>query len=131
MTRSRVNTPEFVAGFDRIFGGIKRERGSWVQDSETGKLVPKNEFTRAESKAPAIHGSPEAFISPVDRTVIDDRRKLREHNKRHGVTNVRDYGEDYFERRGKEKYLESIGATKEAKAERIAALKEAFGKHGI
>lgn len=32
----------------------------------------------------------EAFISPVDRTVINSQRELREHNKRNNVVNTHD-----------------------------------------
>lgn len=62
-------------------------------------------------------------MSPVDGTLIDDRGKLREHNKRHGVTDVRDYGDDWFKRRGVEKHAEMTGATPEAKKERIELIK--------
>ena len=37
----------------------------------------------------------EPFVSPVDGTVVTGRRALREHNKRHNVTNVADYREEW------------------------------------
>lgn len=33
----------------------------------------------------------EPFVSPVDGSVISGRAALREHDKRHGVTNVADF----------------------------------------
>lgn len=39
----------------------------------------------------------EPFVSPVDGTVITGRKALREHNKRHNVTNAADYRETWRE----------------------------------
>lgn len=71
------------------------------------------------------------FISPVDKTVISDRGQLARHNKRHGVTNIRDYGEAHFAKRGKEMYLEKTGQTKAAKEERKAVLREVMHRKGL
>lgn len=128
--RSKVNTPEFDAAFDAIFGeGKKVERGSWVQDSETGDFVPKSEYQTVDPDAPAVLGSPEAFTSPIDGTVIDDRGALRRHNKRHGVTNIADYGESYFERKAGERERVLSGNTQQAKNERVETIKRAIAHH--
>jgi len=71
----------------------------------------------------------EAVVSPVDGSVIDDRGKLRKHNARHGVTDPRDYGPDWFARKAAERENNLNGTTKRAKAERIEALKHAADKH--
>lgn len=114
--------------YGKVFEEKPIERGSWVWDSAQGKLVPKGEYCRGESSsdAPAVLGDIDAFVSPVDGSIIDDRGKLREHNKRHGVTNVADYGPDYFERKGKEKYNQMTGRTREAKEARVDAIKRAM-----
>lgn len=38
------------------------------------------------------------FVSPVDRKVVHGRRGLREHDKRHGTTNIADYKETWKKR---------------------------------
>lgn len=37
----------------------------------------------------------EPFVSPVDGTLITGRAALREHNKRHNVTNVADFKNEW------------------------------------
>lgn len=132
--RTKANSPEFEAAFDRIFGTERKpERGTWVQDPETGELVPKSQFNSHDPQAPAVLGSPEPFTSPIDGTLIDDRRKLREHNKRHGVTNINDYGENngesYFKRRESERAAILASNTRQAKEERVETIKRAIARH--
>jgi len=120
----------FEAEFERIFGDKPVQRGSWVQDHKTGKLIPKSEINAIDPDAPAILRSPEAFVSPIDGTVIDDRGKLRAHNKRHGVTNTQDYGEGYFDRKAKERETVLRGDSASAKQERVNEIKRAMQMHG-
>ena len=131
--KARKNTDEYRSNYEAAFGSEKAQRGSWIWDATTGELVEKSSYTPQDNSpcAPAVHGSLDAFVSPVDGSIIDDRGKLREHNKRHGVTNVADYGEGYFERRGKEKFADQQGATKEAKMERVNAIKKAMYDNGL
>lgn len=44
----------------------------------------------------------EPFVSPVDGSVVTGRAALREHNKKHNVTNAADYTGEW-ERRAKER----------------------------
>jgi len=101
-------------------------RTTYIQDRATGKLVLKSDHVRDIPDAPIIHGDIEAFKSPVTGEVISDRGQLRRHNKQHGVTNARDYGENYFERRTKEMTAERTGQTPQAKQERIETIKQAI-----
>jgi hypothetical protein len=102
----------------------------WIQHLLTGELIPAHEYVRPNTnKTAAVHGDIEAFVSPVDRSVIDDRKKLREHNKRHGVTNTRDYGENYFKRKAKEREVALDTNNPKAKAARRDALSEAMAYH--
>ena len=97
---------------------------SWTQDPKTLKLIPKEEYQQMKAeRSAALHLSPEPYKSPIDGTIIDDRGKLREHNTRHGVTDVRDYGPEYFERKHKERGAEIQGKTPEARRDRIEAIK--------
>jgi len=134
--KSRVNTPEFDAAFDAIFGVDRKvERGSWVQDPNTGKLVPKSEFQKVDPDAPAVHAGMEEFKSPIDGSIISDRGALRRHNQRNGVTNINDYGDNngqaYFERKARERQAVINGTTREAKRERVETIKQAMARHGL
>lgn len=115
-----------------VFGDKPIVRGSWIFDKEKGCLVPRDEYVNPNNSNDSHHilKPLDAFVSPIDGRVIDDRSQLRAHNKEHGVTNVADYGEGYFERRGKEKYNDSIGNTKKAKLERVEALRKSMHDHG-
>lgn len=104
--------------------------GTWVYCAIEDKFVRKEDRVQAQDSAMIMKGM-EAFKSPIDGSIITDRAKLRAHNKKHGVTNTQDYGDAYFKRRGREMHNESIGNTKQAKAERLEALQQQFYNHGI
>jgi hypothetical protein len=106
-------------------------RKTWVHHPITGKMVPKADFTREKVSFAAIHGDIEAFVSPVDGSIISDRTHLRDHNRRHEVTNVADYGPDWFARRGKEKYREQQGTTPAQKRERREAINRTMREKGM
>ena len=104
---------------------------SWVQDPKTGKLIPKEEYHKVEVNAPYVHGDLESFVSPVTREVISDRAQLRRHNKKHGITDSRDYSEDFRMKKSTERNNTMIGNTPQAKAERLKLLDQALRKQGI
>lgn len=98
----KVNREKFDANFDRIFGGKKSKAGSYIQDPLTGELINRNDLDIGVSprvNAPMVMKPLEAFQSPIDRSVIRTREQLKNHNKRHGVTNVRDYKDGYVEKK--------------------------------
>jgi hypothetical protein len=97
----------FEENFDKIFKG-KPQRGRFIQDPKTHKMVPAEDYISQDTTGQyaAIHAGFDAFVSPVDGQVIDDRRKLREHNKRHGVTNSADYSNGYIEDRARKRNAE-------------------------
>lgn len=121
----------FNDGYDLIFGKDKPvQHGSWVQDIKTGRFIPKSEITYSSPDAPAVLTAPEPFISPIDGTLIDDRAQLRRHNKRHGVTDFRDYGKGYFERKQQERETVLRSSSSSAKEERVHEIKRAMQMHG-
>ena len=105
-------------------------RQSWVQDPDTGKLVPKDEWNRQVPESAAIMGDIEPFISPIDGSAITSRSKLRTHNTKHGVTNSRDYSSEYMQKRSGQRITEMTGRTPQATAERRELLKRELDKHG-
>ena len=79
------------------------------QDSKPPyKLIPIDESAIqadriARGGRAAIHGDIEAFVSPVDGTVISDRKALREHNKRNNVVNADEFTPEFYARKAKER----------------------------
>jgi hypothetical protein len=43
------------------------------------------------NRTAALHGDIDSFVSPVDGSVISDRKQLREHNKRNNVVNYAEF----------------------------------------
>ena len=80
----------------------------WVQvwNEELGKseFIPRDEAAaRSDLSRIAIHGDITPFVSPVDGSVISDRKQLREHNKRHNVVNLDEFGTDHWDNKRKER----------------------------
>ena len=115
----RVNKEKFDANFDRIFGGHQKSKGgSFVQDPNTGKLVER-ETIRVSVNAPTVLKPLPEFISPIDRTVISSRGQLAAHNKRHGVTDIRDYGNGYIKKAEKKRIADGQRYLKKTRIEDI------------
>ena len=55
------------------------------------------------NSSPAVHGDIDSFVSPIDGTVISDRKQLREHNKRNGVVSASEFSMGYYEDKAKER----------------------------
>lgn len=74
----------------------------WRQDSKTGKLILIEEWNEGihgrNGTSAAVHGDIEPFISPVDGSLISDRKQLRDHNKRNNVTHADDFSPEYYNR---------------------------------
>lgn len=69
----------------------------------------------------------EPFVSPIDGKMINGRKSLREHNKRHNVTNVADFKNEWAEK-AKERERFFSGDTSYDKDRRIEHLRKAFEK---
>ena len=78
----------------------------WRQtiNPETGK----SEFieigaVKRPSGGVAIHGDITSFVSPVDGSVITDRKQLAEHNKRNNVVNADEFSPEFYAKKAKER----------------------------
>jgi hypothetical protein len=109
-------------------------RRRFIQQPD-GSLKEVHPDTRARPRppAPAVHEDIQPFVSPVNGAVVGSRRTLREHNRRHDVVQLREYGPDdgkaHFERIRRERDDRLTGQTRRDRQERIEALKHAFDKH--
>lgn len=116
--------------YAKIFGDKPIKRGSYVQDPETGKLVPRGTYQRVDTNAPAVHGDIQDFMSPITREIISDRGQLRRHNEKHGVTNSADYSKSFLNGRVKKREQERLGDTAQAKQERRNIIGAELTKRG-
>jgi len=75
------------------------------QCSKTHKMIPIDEAARARDcvRGASIHGDIQTFRSPVDGTIISDRKALREHNKRNNVVNADEFTPEFYARKAKER----------------------------
>jgi hypothetical protein len=101
-------------------------RQTWVQDPETGKLIPKEEYRRESQTSAYIQGDISSFVSPIDGTPITDRGQLRRHMAQHGVTNSADYSESFLLDRSQKRVAAMTGTTRKDKAERIDLIRRAL-----
>lgn len=69
----------------------------------------------------------EPFVSPVDGSVITGRKALREHNRRHNVTNAADFKEEWA-KKAQERASFYGGDTRYDRERRIEHLKAAYEK---
>jgi len=95
----------------------------WIQDPITHKLVPRDQYVRPSTKTHDIQPDIAPFISPIDKSVISSRSQLREHNKKHNVTNASDYSPEFLARRRAQ-----VNDTKSATLERKRTIYEAWNR---
>jgi len=94
-----------------------------------GELVNKADYySRPVPTDYHIHVT-ESFKSPIDGRMIHDKSQLANHNREHGVTDHRDYGDKWFADKAKQRDLETRGQTASAKRERIELIKHTLEQH--
>ena len=111
-----VPSQAYCDNYERIFG-TKEEREA-KHAKEKAEKAEKQEAMKKATSAAFIGGNFEPFKSPVDGSIIKNPAQLRSHNSKHGVADIREYGDEWFEKRGREMYAEKTGDTLEAKRER-------------
>jgi hypothetical protein len=102
---SQARTPEFDAGYERIFGDRKPERGRWVYDEAQRKLVRVEDYVPPSRAldAPFMVDRFYEGIATLEGEDIGSRRKHREYMRRNGLTSMSDYSPEYYERMRKER----------------------------
>jgi len=101
---------------------------SWIQDPKTLKLIPKDDYYRNQDSGSGLQimGDLQPFVSPITGETIYTRSQLRAHNNQHGVTNLADYGPDWFDKKAKERQQQIKGT----KNQRIETILRAIAEHG-
>ena len=57
----------------------------------------------AKQSGHAVHGDIDSFVSPIDGTVITDRKQYREHMERHGVVPAAEFTPEFYAEKAKER----------------------------
>ena len=84
-----MNKDAFDKGFDAIFGNKRAERGSFVFDKETNKLIPKSEYYgSSDVNAPMVMNDIAGYKSMQTGEWIGSRSQHREHLKAHRLVEV-------------------------------------------
>jgi hypothetical protein len=83
---------------------MARWRQVYNEEKDKYELVPITDSSRAKASSADIHGDIESFRSPVDGSIISDRKQLREHNKRNGVVSAEEFSDEYYARKEREIY---------------------------
>lgn len=120
--RDGYDQKSYGDNFESIFGSEK-ERKQRADD------VKRENFKHAASsnKSAYVMKSFESFKSNVDGSIISDRKQLKDHNRRNGVTNSSDYSQNYMDNK-----RNSMAAAEERtnKTQRIEALKQTMRARG-
>lgn len=116
--REGYDNKKYAENHEKIFGPPKRGGG---------KMVFSHGHTKKEG--PQIIKSIEPFKSPVDGSIISDHAQLREHNRRHGVTDSRDYSADFVHKRRLDREARLTGSSKDDIIDRKRALARAIDRH--
>lgn len=81
----------------------------YIQDRRTGKLMPAADYYALYPAAPrsklliGVKGVREAFISPVDGSLVSTQADLEQHNNRNNVVSAEEFSPEYYERKAKER----------------------------
>ena len=119
--RIGYNNHKFSNNYERIFGTEKNRQ------KQVDLYNAKASINQPSRKSAYINKPTEPFKSHVDGSIISDRKQLKEHNQRNGVTNSADYSSDFMNQR-----RNSLGAAQDrtAKKERIEALQQTMRTKG-
>lgn len=102
-------------------------RRSWIANPDPPyNLIPIEEYIPKRERGLTIMPDLPDFVSPIDGSVVKGRKGYREHCRKHNVTGASDFTNEWREN---EKRRKNLTRSREQKALRIEALKEAYDKH--
>lgn len=103
-------------------------RKTYVFCKVTQKMVEKGLEQNPDTgpKSAMIIPPLKPFISPITGEEITCRAQLQRHNRAHGVTNSADYSQEFLDKKRDEREDRILGDTRQDKAERIEAIKQAI-----
>ena len=71
-----------------------------INEDGSSTMVPVGDGHKAPTGegAFAVHGDIQPFVSPIDGTVISDRKQYREHCKKHDVVPATEFSAEHYQR---------------------------------
>ncbi len=132
--KTKPSTKQFNSNFEKIFGSEeerqKKREGEKIEAEKNWRYW-QTASAETSNKSASVQKNLKEFKSPIDGSIISCHSQLRDHNKKHGVTDIRDYENQHFETRGKEMYKEKIGDNPQAKKERQQLIEHNLYKYGV
>ena len=101
----------------------------WIQHPITFELVPRDEYVRPKEASHAIFNDLEGFVSPIDGEVITDRKRLREHMRKHGVVHQAEFDGQWSEAAQKRAAFYEGRSNQEEAFKRKQAINEIINHH--
>ena len=76
----------------------------WTEE-DAERLIEKSwdDVERRQAPLAIVKGKFDAFVSPVDNSVITSQRQLDQHNKRNNVVDSREFSQAYYDRKAAER----------------------------
>lgn len=101
---------------------MPRWRQVWNEAEGKSEFIPLDEAAAKMSSGVAIHGPMEPFVSPLDGTVISDRKQYRDHMKKHGVVPAAEFSPEFYEKKAQEraKHYKGERSKEEIRRDRMA-----------
>lgn len=116
---------DYAKNFEKAFGTEEERKAralAEINDAKPFKLTNSSAYLLKPF---------EPFLSPIDNKMVNSRAELEAHNRRHEVTDCRDYSEEHFTRKAEQRQREMIGDTPEAKKERQQLIERQLYRYGI
>ena len=89
-----------------------------VDDDGKSQFIAMDDAARANDGV-AIHSQFEPFVSPIDHTIISDRKQYREHMRKHNVVPAQEFSPEFYKAKAEERARELNGQySREEKLER-------------
>lgn len=102
----------------------------WIQHPITLELIPRDEYVPPKEARHFIFNDLQPFVSPIDGSVISDRRQYRNHCDKHGVRPASEFPPEHYAQKAKEREAHYKGQSSPQEAlKRKQALNEIWNHH--
>lgn len=97
---------------------MPRWRQVFDKETQKSEFIPIDDAARREAGI-AIQGDIQPFRSPIDGTIISDRKQYREHMRKHNVVPAQEFSPEFYKAKAEERARELNGQySREEKLER-------------
>ena len=103
---------------------MPRWRQVWNEEEGKSDFIPIGEIRENSGGSHAVHGPIEPFVSPIDGSVISDRKQYRDHCKKHNVVPAAEFSDEFYARKKAERERHYTGNP--TKEESLSRKKEMY-----